>query len=118
MEEGMKKRLEAAGVDADDALGRFLQNEALMMKFLGRFPADTSFSRLQEAMERGDAAQAFEAAHTLKGVAGNLSLKRLYEALTPMVEELRAGDLAAASARMEEAELWYSRAAEALDGLS
>ena len=118
MEEAAKKRLEAAGVDADDALGRFLQNEALMMKFLGRFPAATSCARLREAMERGDVAQAFEAAHTLKGVAGNLSLKRLYEALTPMVEELRAGDLAAASARMEEAELWYSRAAEALDGLS
>lgn len=118
MEEAAKRRLEAAGIDVDDALGRFLQNEALMMKFLGRFPADTSFSRLQEAMARGDAAQAFEAAHTLKGVAGNLSLKRLYEALTPMVEELRAGDLAAAAARMDEAELWYSRAAEALAGLS
>lgn len=118
MEEAAKRRLEAAGIDVDDALGRFLQNEALMMKFLGRFPADTSFSRLQEAMERGDAAQAFEAAHTLKGVTGNLSLKRLYQVLIPMVEELRAGDLAAASARMEEAELWYSRAAEALDGLS
>ena len=71
MEEAAKRRLEAAGIDVDDALGRFLQNEALMMKFLGRFPADTSFSRLQEAMERGDAAQAFEAAHTLKGVAGS-----------------------------------------------
>lgn len=118
MEEAAKRRLEAAGIDVDDALGRFLQNEALMMKFLGRFPADTSFSRLQEAMERGDAAQAFEAAHTLKGVAGNLSLKRLYEALTPMVEELRAGDLAAAAAHMDEAELWYSRAAEAIAGLS
>ena len=35
-----------------------------------------------------------------------------------MVEELRAGDLAAAAARMDEAELWYSRAAEALAGLS
>ena len=52
MEEAAKRRLEAAGIDVDDALGRFLQNEALMMKFLGRFPADTSFSRLQEAMER------------------------------------------------------------------
>ena len=91
MEEAAKRRLEAAGIDVDDALGRFLQNEALMMKFLGRFPADTSFPGCREAMARGDAAQAFEAAHTLKGVAGNLSLKRLYEALTPMVEELRAG---------------------------
>lgn len=118
MEEAAKRRLEAAGIDVDDALGRFLQNEALMMKFLGRFPADTSFSRLQEAMAHGDAAQAFEAAHTLKGVAGNLSLKRLYEALTPMVEELRAGDLAAAAARMDEAELWYSRVVEAIAGLS
>ena len=52
MEEAAKRRLEAAGIDVDDALGRFLQNEALMMKFLGRFPADTSFSRLREAMGR------------------------------------------------------------------
>ena len=40
------KPLFEAGIDVDDALGRFLQNEALMMKFLGRFPADTGFSRL------------------------------------------------------------------------
>lgn len=118
MEEAAKRRLEAAGIDVDDALGRFLQNEALMMKFLGRFPADTSFSRLQEAMAHGDTAQAFEAAHTLKGVAGNLSLKGLFEAVCPLVESLRAGELAAAQAQLGEAAAWHRRTVEAIEAIA
>ena len=118
MTEESKRRLVEAGIDVDDALARLMQNEGLLMRLLRAFLQDANFAQLQEALAKGDVSGAFTVAHTLKGVAGNLSLKRLYETLTPMVEELRAGDLAAAAARMDEAELWHCRVVEAIAGLS
>ena len=61
MDETRRQLLLDAGVDVDEALGRFLGNEALMMKFLLRFPGDENFSRLKEAMAQSDAVGAFEA---------------------------------------------------------
>lgn len=114
MDEKRKEQLMAAGVDAEDALFRFMGNENLMMKFLLRFPEDPSFPQLKEAMEHGDAAQAFTAAHALKGVTGNLSMKSLFQQISAMVEELRKGDLAAAAGMMEKLEPQYQRTVQAL----
>ena len=50
-----RERLPPAGVDVDEALERFMQNEALLMRFLGRLPADPTFGQLCAAMEAGDA---------------------------------------------------------------
>ena len=52
MDDTRRQLLLDAGVDVDEALGRFLGNEALMMKFLLRFPGDENFSRLKETIDR------------------------------------------------------------------
>ena len=44
------------------------------------------------ALASGDTAKAFEAAHTLKGVTGNMGLTPLYAALCTLVEPLRTGE--------------------------
>ena len=108
MDEARRQLLLDAGVDVDEALGRFLGNEALMMKFLLRFPGDENFSRLKEAMAQSDAVGAFEAAHTLKGVVGNLSMKDIFRWTSVIVEDLRAGDLTAAKEKMPALEAAYS----------
>lgn len=118
MDEKRRVELEKAGIDTNDALARFMENEALMMKFLLRFPEDPSFAQLQEAMEHGDAAQAFTAAHTLKGVAGNLSMRDLYGLVSRVVEDLRAGDLAGAASRMPELEKRYQELVRTLRALA
>ena len=118
MDETRRQQLACAGVDVDEVLDRFMGNEALMLKFLLRFPADENFSKLRQAMARHDAAGAFEAAHTLKGVTGNLSLKALYQLLIPLVEDLPRGDLAAAAGRMPELEAQYAQISAALGQLS
>ncbi len=114
MEETRKRLLEEAGVDIEDAMARFMNNEALMLKMLQRFTEDKSFSRLKQAMKEQDVSQAFEAAHTLKGLAGNLSLKELYRQAGILTEDLRRGDLAAASEGMPELEKLFRCAAENL----
>ena len=114
MDEQRRAQLIAAGVDVEEVLLRFMGNESLMMKFLLRFPEDPSFPQLKEAMEQGDTARAFTAAHTLKGVAGNLSMNALYQQVSALVEDLRNEDLAAAACKMEDVEQQYLRVVEAL----
>ena len=118
MDEMKRKLLLEAGIDVDEALGRFLGNEALMMKFLLRFPEDQNFSRLRQSVAQGDAAGAFEAAHTLKGVVGNLSMTGLFRQVSALVEDLRQGDFPAAAARMPALQAQYDAVIAALNALA
>ena len=78
MDDAKREALKAAGIDVEDAVRRFMGKEELMMKFLLRFGQDPNFGLLRQALEEGDTARAYEAAHTLKGVAGNLSLRVVF----------------------------------------
>ena len=76
------------GGDYQDTLAR-IPAEALIRRFLGAFLKDPSFDQLCCAMDAGDRPSAFRAAHTLKGVAGNMGLTPLYNAVCELVEPLR-----------------------------
>ncbi|MDE7394730.1 MAG: Hpt domain-containing protein, partial [Clostridiales bacterium] len=78
----------AFGGDFDDAVGR-LRSEERIRKFLTLFLKDTCISDLEGAMQNGNAEAAFRAAHTLKGICGNLSLRALSAAVAELTEALR-----------------------------
>ena len=102
MEELTKSTLAQAGVDVNSALGRLMGREDLLVRFLGEFPADGSYPALEEAVASGDRAGALAAAHTLKGLCGNLSMTRLFGLFTRQVDLLRGEDWAGACALMPE----------------
>ena len=79
-----------AAVDGnyEDAMER-LQNEMFVGKFLRMLPRDGSMMLLEKAMADGRASDAFRAAHTLKGIALNLSLTKLAAACSQLTEALR-----------------------------
>lgn len=83
---------EAYGGDYETTMARFLGSEAMYLKLLNMLFRDDSREKLGAALEAGDLAGAFEAAHTLKGVAANLGLTPLCSAVSAIVEPLRAGD--------------------------
>lgn len=56
------------GGNSADVLRR-LPSEAMVRKFIGKYPADTSWGSLESAINSQDWETAFRAAHTLKGVA-------------------------------------------------
>ena len=114
MTEESKRRLVEAGIDVDDALARLMQNEGLLMRLLRAFLQDANFAQLQEALAKGDVSSAFAAAHTLKGVAGNLSLRDLFARVSEVVECLRGGDLGAAAEKMPAVEAAYRAVVDAL----
>ena len=84
------EQLRAWGADTDEALPRCLNNEAFYLRLVGKAVAEPSFDRLREAVEAGDLDKAFEQAHALKGVTGNLALTPIDRPVREMTELLRA----------------------------
>lgn len=86
-------RLMKAGIQVNEGIERFNGKKDVYEELLYSFPEDTNYSKMVSALEEGNAKEAFAAAHSLKGVTANLSMNRMYEALIPLVEELRKGAL-------------------------
>lgn len=84
-------RLRAWNCDVDGALERFLDDEEMYLDFLNQITEEEAVGRLGEAIGRGDVQAAFDLAHTLKGVHGNMGLTPLYNLDIEIVEPLRAG---------------------------
>lgn len=82
----------ALGGNYDDVIGR-LKSERLVQKFVVRFPDDPSYGLLVDSLAAGNADDAFRAAHTIKGVCGNLSFDTLARSSSELTELLRAGDI-------------------------
>lgn len=95
-----KTVLAAGGIDVEEALGRMMGSEALLSRLLGKFLDDGSFARLERAIEENDAEAAVDAAHTLKGVAGNLSIAEVYRLAGRQCDLFRAGSWEEACALM------------------
>ena len=84
--EGLKE----LGVNTDEGLARCMNNEAFYLRLVGMGIADAGFDKLETALNEGDLDAAFEAAHALKGVLGNLSLTPAYEPASEITELLRS----------------------------
>ena len=114
MEQAQVEFLVEHGIDYTDGLRRFMNNASLFEKFLMRFPEDVTFGELKNALDAGDCEAAFHAAHTLKGVAGNLSLKTLIQAVSRQTETLRGGDLAGGKQQMNAVTAAYEEVVQAI----
>lgn len=89
MDEKFRQQLEENGADVEATLNRFMGNDAIYRKFLGKFPSDPNYANLGTNIESENYEEAYKCAHALKGVVGNLGLTPIYEAVSTLVEELR-----------------------------
>ncbi|WP_369282906.1 Hpt domain-containing protein [Oscillibacter sp. GMB15532] len=103
-------QLRAHGADMDGAMNRLLGDEELYAVCFGLFLEDAAFAALGVALDTGDRDAAFEAAHSLKGVAGNLGLTRIYRLSGELVEPLRGNGAAEADLLGLYADLMEERA--------
>lgn len=85
------------GIETRGTLERMCGDYAFYRECLTLFVNDSAFHTLRQAVEERDCARAFDAAHTLKGVAGNLGLVPFLEDIAPFVETLRDGSFGADS---------------------
>lgn len=107
-------KLMKAGVNPNQGIERLGGKIKLYEKILNEFPEDDHFLKMQNAIETGNVDEAFACAHALKGITGNLSMTDLYEALQPLVEELRAGSMEHALEFMPLIEENYAKVIEAI----
>lgn len=89
----LRECYEKCGGDYEDALSRLMNKEAFVKRLLLKFPDDGSFRLLKTSIDGTDAETAFRAAHTLKGVAQNLSLTKLGDSASALTEALRGGSI-------------------------
>lgn len=82
--------LKQFGADTEDGLSRCMGNEAFYFKLIGKVIDDKNFASLEEAIASKNYDAAFEIAHSMKGVLGNLALTPIYDPVCEMTELLRA----------------------------
>ena len=71
MDKFVQTELEGAGVNVEETLRRFMNNEMLMIKFLRKFVDDENMNKLRTLIADKHYNEVLPVAHTLKGVSGN-----------------------------------------------
>ncbi len=88
------EKLKEFGVDTDEGLNRCMNMEAFYFKMIKMGLANEYFDKLEGELKNADIAAAFESAHALKGVVGNLAISPIYKPLSDITEKLRAKESA------------------------
>ena len=98
----------------EEVLGRFAGNKMLVEKFARKFLDDPSYQTLVETMDK---AEAFRAAHTLKGVCANLGFTQMFKVSSDLTEELRGGnpDAAKLPEMLEKVSSEYKKTVDAIN---
>ena len=84
------EKLKTLGADTDTGLERCMGSEMLYLRLASMLKDEKSFGKLRDTLEAGDLDGAFEAAHSLKGVIGNLAFTHMFEVASSLTEHLRA----------------------------
>lgn len=79
MSADLSMELAAYGIDYADAMERMGGNGDLYKRLAMKYLDDSNYADLVAAMDAADYDAAYKAAHSLKGVAGNLSFDKLFE---------------------------------------
>lgn len=77
------------GANVDEGLQRCMGMDSFYLEMVELGLSDERFESLGKAIEEKNLDEAFEMAHALKGVIGNLALTPLYDTLCDITEHLR-----------------------------
>ena len=83
------EKLEQYGANTNEAINRCMGNKDLYLRLVMLVFEDDNFDKLQKAINNDNLQEAFEAAHALKGILGNLSLGKMYDKSVEITELLR-----------------------------
>ncbi|MGN1089196.1 MAG: HD domain-containing phosphohydrolase, partial [Huintestinicola sp.] len=106
--------LKSIGINTENAVERFMGNEALYVKMLKKFLDDKTYSALTAAVSENSRQAALEASHTLKGICGNLSFEKMFALFSEQVVLMRADKWDEAYGMMTEIAEQYDTLTETL----
>lgn len=79
-------------INWDEGIARLGGNEKIYKMLLGKFKAKTYMPELEAEIAAGDTDAAAKTAHTIKGVAANLSLAKVYSLSMDIETKLKNGE--------------------------
>lgn len=82
--------LRSYGVNVDEGISRLGGNENLYKRLLGTFTGTISNYYVTPDFPPENCKETIEKAHTIKGIAGNLSITPVYDAYSQIVSLLRS----------------------------
>ena len=104
-------------IDIDGSLARFGNMESFYIKFLKKFVDDKSFETLSSGIENKNLKDIKDGAHTLKGVAGNLGLNKVYQYSVELMRLAKENNLAEIKEIVEKLEEEIEKVISALKNL-
>lgn len=104
-------------IDIKSSLARFGNMESFYVKYLKKFIDDKSFENMKEALANNNIEKVGEEAHTLKGVAGNLGLTKIYQHSMEIMRLAKENGVDKIKVITEELEEEMSKVIEALKNL-
>lgn len=82
--------LQSYGVNTKEGLSRCMNMEKFYFRMLGMGLKNDAFDKLEKLLAEGNLEEAFEQAHAIKGVVGNLAITPIYDKIADITESLRA----------------------------
>jgi len=79
-------------INLDEGFKRVMNNTKLFSKLLLKFKDDIHLNEIEASFKDGNNDKAKDAAHTLKGLAANLSLTELYKQVMELEAQIKAGN--------------------------
>lgn len=86
------ENLRTYGADVDEGIKRCLDDAGFYIELVESVIPDTRLEELEKLINDNDLDKAFEVAHALKGMYGNISLKPIYDPVCEITEHLRMGE--------------------------
>ena len=104
-------KLKAFGCNVEEGLSRCMNEEFFYIHLVTSLITETDkkLPLLEEAINQNDLQKAFEYAHGLKGVYGNLAITPLYEKISNVTELLRAKEEADYPSLIKEIKILYEQ---------
>ena len=96
------EKLKEYGADTDDGLKRCLNNADFYIRIVQSIIPDTRIDDLAKAIAANDLDSAFDIAHALKGIYGNIAITPIYKPVCEITELLRNRTNTDYSALLEE----------------
>ncbi|HIV14795.1 MAG TPA: Hpt domain-containing protein [Candidatus Avisuccinivibrio pullicola] len=109
----------AATIDVDVAgsVERFAGHRPIFVKYLKRFPRESTFTAFLADAQSRDLQKLEVSAHTLKGICANLGLVSLARAYDRVVKDIRASNSDDLDAALSEATVLHQRTIAAIEEL-
>ncbi len=88
-ESRLLNRMKEMGVEVEETLSRFVDNDEIYIKFITRFPNEDRMKLIWESFETGTMDDKIHTTHKLKGVSGNLGMNKISGQCNKILDLLR-----------------------------